>query len=35
VFPPIEGITEAEVIPLRELSDEEIQYWSEIFSTIF
>ena len=35
VFPPIEGITEAEVIPLRELSDEEIQYWSEVFSTIF
>lgn len=35
IYPPIEGITEANVIPLRELSDEEIQHWSEIFKTIF
>lgn len=35
VFPPIDGIGDAEVIPLRELSDEEIQKWSEVFQTIF
>jgi iron(III) transport system substrate-binding protein len=35
VFPPIDGIADAEVIPLRELSDEEIQKWSEVFQTIF
>ncbi|NLA57719.1 MAG: extracellular solute-binding protein [Firmicutes bacterium] len=35
VYPPIEDIETAEVIPLRELSDEEIQYWSEVFQGIF
>lgn len=35
IFPPIEGIREANVIPLRELSDEEIQHWSEVFKSIF
>lgn len=35
IYPPIEGIQEANVIPLRELSDDEIQHWSEVFQTIF
>ncbi len=35
VYPPIDGIGDAEIIPLRELSDEEIQRWSEVFQTIF
>ena len=35
IFPPIEGIENANVIPLRELSDEEIQKWSDVFATIF
>lgn len=35
VYPPIEDIREANVIPLRELSDDEIQRWSEVFKTIF
>lgn len=35
VYPPIDGIDQAEIIPLRELSDEEIQKWSEVFQTIF
>lgn len=35
VYPPIEDIDQAEIIALRELSDEEIQQWSDLFSTIF
>ena len=35
IYPPIEGIKKADVIPLRELSDDEIQRWSEVFKTIF
>ena len=35
VFPPIEGIGEAKVLPIRELSDEEIRTWGEKFKTIF
>ena len=35
VYPPIDDIQTAEVIPLRELSDEEIQQWSEVFQGIF
>lgn len=35
VYPPIDGIDQAEIVPLRELSDEEIQHWSEVFQTIF
>lgn len=35
VYPPIDDIETAEVIPLRELSDEEIQHWSEVFQGIF
>lgn len=35
VYPPIKGIGEAKVIPIRELSDAEIQRWSDLFKTIF
>lgn len=35
VYPPIKDIRKANVIPLRELSDDEIQRWSEVFRTIF
>jgi iron(III) transport system substrate-binding protein len=35
VFPPIEDMEKAEVIAIRELSNEEIQYWGEEFSRIF
>jgi len=35
VFPPIDGISEAKVLPIRELSDEEIRSWGEKFKTIF
>jgi iron(III) transport system substrate-binding protein len=35
VFPPIAGISEAKVLPIRELSDEEIAQWGEKFKTIF
>ena len=35
VFPPIEGIDKAKVIPIRELSDEETQKWGNEFKVIF
>jgi iron(III) transport system substrate-binding protein len=35
VFPPIEDMDKAEVIAIRELSDEEIQRWGEEFGEIF
>ena len=35
VYPPIPDIKKANVIPLRELSDAEIQKWAEVFKTIF
>jgi len=35
VFPPIEDMDKAEVIAIRELSDEEIQQWGEEFGKIF
>lgn len=35
VFPPIDGMNKAKVIPIRELSDEEIQKWGEEFKKIF
>jgi iron(III) transport system substrate-binding protein len=35
VYPPIEDMDKAEVIAIRELSDEEIQHWGEEFSKIF
>lgn len=35
VYPPIDGIEDAQVIPIRELTDEELQYWGNEFKTIF
>ncbi|MFA7671351.1 MAG: extracellular solute-binding protein [Sphaerochaetaceae bacterium] len=35
VYPPIAGIDKTEVIPIRELSDEEIQKWGLEFEKIF
>jgi iron(III) transport system substrate-binding protein len=35
VFPPIDGIGEAKVLPIRELSDDEIKSWGEKFKGIF
>jgi len=35
VFPPIDGIDKAKVIPIRELSDEETQKWGAEFKVIF
>lgn len=35
IFPPIDGIDKAEVLAIRELSDEEIQKWGEEFKKIF
>lgn len=35
VYPPIEGMDKAKVIPIRELSDEEIKKWGAEFKKIF
>jgi iron(III) transport system substrate-binding protein len=35
VFPPIDGIDKAEVLPVRELSDAEIEKWGAEFRKIF
>jgi len=35
VFPPVDGMDAAEVIPVRVLSDEEIQHWGGVFKDIF
>jgi iron(III) transport system substrate-binding protein len=35
VFPPIDGIDKAKVIPIKELSDDEIAKWGEEFKKIF
>jgi iron(III) transport system substrate-binding protein len=35
VYPPIDGISKAKVIPIRELSDQEIQKWGAEFKKIF
>ena len=35
IFPPIEGISTAKVLPIRELSDEETKAWGETFKKIF
>ncbi|MCK9364273.1 MAG: extracellular solute-binding protein [Syntrophales bacterium] len=35
VYPPIAGIDKAKVIPIRELSDEEIKSWGKEFKKIF
>ncbi|WP_028576129.1 ABC transporter substrate-binding protein [Desulfomicrobium escambiense] len=35
VFPPIDGMDQAKVLPIKDLSDEEIQKWGDEFKTIF
>lgn len=35
IYPPIPGIADTEVIPIRELSDEELQKWGAEFDKIF
>lgn len=35
VFPPIDGIDKAKVLPIRELSDQEIAEWGKKFKQIF
>ncbi|MCL2381534.1 MAG: extracellular solute-binding protein [Treponema sp.] len=35
VFPPIAGMDTARVIPVRDLSDTELTYWSGVFRAIF
>jgi iron(III) transport system substrate-binding protein len=35
VYPPINGIEKAKVLPIRELSDDEIRHWAEEFKKIF
>ena len=35
IFPPIDGIDKAKVIPIKELSDDEIAKWGEEFKKIF
>ena len=35
VYPPIDGMDTAKVMPIRDLSDEEIQKWGDQFKTIF
>ena len=35
VYPPIEGIDKVKVLPIRELSDEEIRNWGKEFQKIF
>lgn len=35
VYPPIGGIDEATVLPLRTMTDEEIMYWGDEFARIF
>jgi len=35
VYPPIEGIDQAQVLPLRTMSDEELEEWAQQFARIF
>jgi iron(III) transport system substrate-binding protein len=35
VFPPIAGISDAKVLPIRELSNDEIALWGKKFKAIF
>ncbi|MCC6535062.1 MAG: extracellular solute-binding protein [Burkholderiales bacterium] len=35
IYPPVEGMSTARVLPIRELSDEEIQKWGGEFKKIF
>ncbi|SHJ38924.1 iron(III) transport system substrate-binding protein [Malonomonas rubra DSM 5091] len=35
VYPPIEGVDKVKVLPIRQLSDEEIRHWGDEFQKIF
>ena len=35
VFPPIDGMDKAKVLPIRDLSDDEIRQWGDTFKKIF
>jgi iron(III) transport system substrate-binding protein len=35
VYPPIEGISKAKIVPIRSMTDDEIKSWGEKFKTIF
>ena len=35
IYPPIDGIDKAKVIPIRELTDEEIRRWGGLFKKLF
>jgi iron(III) transport system substrate-binding protein len=35
VYPPIDGMDQAKVLSIRDLSDEEIRSWGDKFKTIF
>ncbi|MBM4325371.1 MAG: extracellular solute-binding protein [Deltaproteobacteria bacterium] len=35
IFPPIAGMDQAKVLPVRELSDDEIKHWGSTFKKIF
>ena len=35
IYPPIEGMDKAQVLPIRELSDDEIKTWGDTFKKIF
>ena len=35
IYPPIAGIDKAKVIPIRELTDEEIRRWGGLFKKLF
>lgn len=35
IYPPIKGMNTAKVVPVRVLSDKEIQYWGGVFKKIF
>ena len=35
VYPPIEGMNKAKVIPVRVLSEDELKYWGGVFKDIF
>lgn len=35
VYPPIDGIDQAQVLPLRDMTDEELEYWAQELSRYF
>ena len=35
VYPPIDGIDQAQVLPLRDMTDEELEYWAQELGRIF